>query len=345
MNDRFINACLRKPVDTTPVWLMRQAGRYMAEYRVLREKYTILEIIKSPELAAEVTHQPLQAFDLDAAIIFADILTLPEAMGLELEFIHGEGPIFHNPLRSAEDVRKLRNIDPAESLSFTIDAVRLVTDQLDGKLPLIGFTGAPFTVACYAIEGGASRHFLKTKAFMLEQPEAWRDLMERFAEATGRYLVAQAEAGAAALQYFDSWAGILSPAMFESLVKPYLVHSLSIVRAATQVPVIYFGTDTTTLLPIIKEIGFDVVGLDWRTRLDTAWDILGPNHAVQGNLDPCLLFAPLPHIEKEARRVLNEVKGRNGHIFNLGHGILPNTPTDHVAALIDLVHRYGAKHS
>lgn len=341
-NQRFLRACRQQPVDVTPVWLMRQAGRYMAEYRALRERYSILEMIKEPEIAAAVTLQPLRRFNLDAAIIFADILTLPEAMGLRLEFIRGEGPVFHNPIRSATDVRALRMIAPDEALGFTMAAIRLVARELDGRLPLIGFSGAPFTLACYAIEGGASRHFLKTKAFMLEQPEAWASLMYTLSTAVGAYLVAQVRAGAAALQLFDSWVGALAPTTFDQLIRPYLEETLAKIRAETDVPVIYFGTDTATLLPMISSIGFDVVGTDWRIGLDTARHILGPAVSIQGNLDPAVLFTRVSNIKREVARILAEAAGAPGHIFNLGHGILPETPEDHVAALVDLVHQHAA---
>ena len=338
--DRFLKACRREPVDATPIWLMRQAGRYMAEYRALREKYTILELIKTPELAAEVTFQPLHAFDVDAAIIFADILTLPEAMGMDLEFVAGEGPVFHNPLRSADDIRKLSVCDPTEALAFTLDAIRLVNRELDGRLPLIGFSGAPFTLACYGIEGGSSRNFVTTKSLMYSEPEAWHRLMEVFSDAAERYLVAQAEAGAAALQLFDSWAGILSPADYAAYVLPHTRRLIDSVRQATDTPLIYFGTDTAGLLPCIRDIGATVIGVDWRIELDSAWRIIGDDKAVQGNLDPVSLFSNVTAIKAQADRILEQAGGRPGHIFNLGHGVLPGTPTDHVAALIDHVHAH-----
>lgn len=341
-NDRFLKACRHEPVDATPVWLMRQAGRYMSEYRLLREKHSILECIKTPELAAEITFQPVKAFDLDAAIIFADILTLPEAMGLQLEFIGGEGPKFHNPIRHTDDLDRLRDVDPAETLGFTVDAIKLVTQELDGRLPLIGFSGAPFTLACYAIEGSGSRHFALAKAFMYRQPEAWHRLLDRLATTIGQYLAAQAAAGAAALQLFDSWVGILSPQDYAEYVLPHTQKALALATAEHKVPCIHFGTETATLLPAIATSGANVIGVDWRIALPEAWSLVGSDKALQGNLDPTLLFGPPEHIRQATRDLLDTVKGQTGHIFNLGHGVLPRTPTEHVAELIDEVHRYTA---
>jgi len=341
MNDRLLKACRREPVDCTPVWLMRQAGRYMAEYRRLREKYTILESIKTPELAVEVTLQPIRAFDLDAAIIFADILPPLEAMGLELEFVHGEGPVIHNPLRSPDDVAALRVPDPRESLGFTLEAIRLARRELEGRLPLIGFSGAPFTLASYAIEGEGSRHFALTKSLMYAEPSAWHSLMDKLATLVGDYLKAQAEAGAQVLQFFDSWAGALSPGDYRRFVLPYSLRAIKTAQS-TGVPVIHFSTETAGMLEQIKEAGGDVIGVDWRVDLATAWRRLGNDVAIQGNLDPLALFAPLPELERQVSGILAQVDGRPGHIFNLGHGILPRTPVEHVAALVDMVHRMSA---
>ncbi|GAB4544042.1 MAG: uroporphyrinogen decarboxylase [Anaerolineae bacterium] len=339
-NSRMLKACRRERVDCTPVWLMRQAGRYMAEYRQLRQKYTILEIIKTPELATEVTLQPINAFDLDAAIIFADILPPLEAMGLSLEFIRGEGPVIHNPLRIAADVAALRVPDPRQSLSFTLDAIRLVQRELAGRIPLIGFSGAPFTLASYAIEGGATRSFALTKSLMYNQPQAWHELMDKLASLVGDYLLAQAEAGAQILQIFDSWAGALSPADYRRYVLPYSRRAIQ-TAASSGAPVIHFGTGTSGMLETIKEAGGDVIGVDWRVDLADAWRRLGDEVAIQGNLDPVALFAPLPELEGQVRHVLAQAGGRPGHIFNLGHGILPETPVEHVAALVDMVHELG----
>ena len=341
MNDRLLKACRREPVDCTPVWLMRQAGRYMAEYRQLREKYTILESIKTPELAVEVTLQPIKAFDLDAAIIFADILPPLEAMGLSLEFVRGEGPVIHNPLRRPADIAALRVPDPRESLSFTLEAIRLARRELEGRLPLIGFSGAPFTLASYAIEGEGSRHFTLTKSLMYGEPRAWHSLMDKLADLVGDYLKAQAEAGAQVLQLFDSWAGALSPDDYRRFVLPYSQRAIETAQSAG-VPVIHFSTETAGMLELIKEAGGDVIGVDWRVDLATAWRRLGDDVAIQGNLDPVALFAPLPELRRQVSGLLAQVGGRPGHIFNLGHGILPQTPVEHVAALAEMVHELSS---
>jgi uroporphyrinogen decarboxylase len=338
---RFLRACRRQPVDVTPIWLMRQAGRYMSEYRALREKHSILEIIKTPDLACEVTLQPLAAFDLDAAIIFADILPPLEGMGLQLEFAKGEGPIIHNPVRTPQDVENLRTPPPEEALGFTLEAIRMMRKELDSRgIPLIGFSGAPFTVASYAIEGGSSRNYLHAKGMMMSDPKSWHKLMEKLTVVVGEYLVAQAEAGAQALQLFDSWVGALSPDDYREYVLPYSRKAIEMARS-TGVPVIHFGTDTTGILHLIKEAGSDVIGVDWRVDLDTAWQSLGDDVAIQGNLDPIALFAPWDELKKRAQRVLDQAGGRPGHIFNLGHGILPHTPVDNVKRLVDFVHEYG----
>ena len=342
MNDRFLKACRREPVDCTPVWLMRQAGRYMREYRRLREKHSILEIIKTPDLAVEVTMQPVSAFDLDAAIIFADILPPLEAMGLSLEFIRGEGPVIHNPLRIAADVAALRVPDPRESLSFTMEAIRLARQELDSRVPLIGFSGAPFTLASYAIEGGATRSFALTKSLMYNQPQAWHELMDKLATMVGEYLKAQAEAGAQALQLFDSWAGALSPADYRRYVLPYSRRAIQTAQSSG-VPVIHFATGTSGMLEVFKEAGGDVIGVDWRVELADAWRRLGDDVAVQGNLDPVALFAPISELKQRVADILAQADGRPGHIFNLGHGILPQTPVEHVAALVDMVHEMGRR--
>lgn len=340
---RFLNACGRQPVDATPIWLMRQAGRYMIEYRTLREKYTILEIIKTPDLACEVTMQPISAFDLDAAIIFADILPPLEGMGLNLEFVRGEGPVIHNPLRSSADVEALRTPSPEEALHFTLDAIKLARKELDPLgIPLIGFSGAPFTMASYAIEGGSSRNYVQAKGMMYSDPDAWHMLMDKLATVVGEYLRAQAQAGAQVLQLFDSWVGSLSPTDYREFVLPYSRRAIEMAQE-TGVPIIHFGTDTAGILHLIKETGGDVIGVDWRIDLDVAWQGLGDDVAVQGNLDPITLFAPWPELQKRAQIVLDQVGGRPGHIFNLGHGILPQTPVDNVKRLVDFVHEYSSR--
>lgn len=344
IDSRFLKACRRDPqgVDATPIWLMRQAGRYMAEYRAVRQKYGILEIIKTPELAVEVTLQPINAFALDAAIIFADILPPLEGMGLALTFEKGEGPVIHNPLRTPADIAALRQPDPRESLAFTLNAITLASRELAGRAPLIGFAGAPFTLACYAIEGGSSRNFTLAKSLMYENPAAWHQLMEKLAALVGEYLFAQAEAGAQAVQLFDSWVGALSPADYQEFALPYSRRVIARAQEAG-VPVIHFGTGTSGMLDLIKAAGSDVVGVDWRIGLDRAWEILGDDVALQGNLDPVTLFAPIPVLRQRAAALLDQVAGHPGFIFNLGHGILPETPPAHVAALVDFVHEYSAQ--
>jgi uroporphyrinogen decarboxylase len=341
--NRFLNACRRRPVDATPIWLMRQAGRYMSEYRELRQKYGILEIIKTPDLACEVTMQPINAFDLDAAIIFADILPPLEGMGLSLEFVKGEGPLIHNPIRTAGDIAALGTPPPEESLAFTLEAIRLARQELTGRgIPLIGFSGAPFTLAAYAIEGGSSRNYARAKGLMMSEPALWRQLMDKLSHVVGHYLLAQARAGAQVLQLFDSWAGSLSPDDYRELVLPYSRQAIEIAGQAG-VPIIHFGTDTNGMLALIREAGGDVIGVDWRIDLDDAWRQLGDGVAIQGNLDPIALFAPWPELQRRAQNVLDRAAGRPGHIFNLGHGILPHTPVDNVRRLVDFVHEYSAR--
>jgi len=337
---RFLRACRREPVDRTPVWFMRQAGRYLPEYRARRAKHSLLEICAQPDLAAEVTLQPLRALGVDAAILFADILLPLVPMGIDLEFAAGEGPVIHNPIRSAEDVAALRPVEPRESLSTVLTTIRFVRQELNGRTPLIGFAGAPFTLASYLIEGGASRNYLKTKQLMYDDPQTWHTLLHKLAGLVANYLAAQIEAGAQAVQLFDSWAGCLSPDDYGEYVLP---HSQAIFQALAPlvVPAIHFGTGTAALLPLLKEAGGDVIGLDWRTPLDWGWDALGPEVAVQGNLDPVALFAPRPELKRRVRAILDQAGGRPGHIFNLGHGILPETPVENVKAVVEMVHEFS----
>ncbi len=341
INERFLRACRREPVDATPVWFMRQAGRYMAEYRAIREKYSLLEICHHPELAAEVTLQPVHALGVDAAILFADILLPVIPLGLGLEFAKGEGPVIGKPVRTLEDVQMLKPVHAEADLGYVMEAIRILRGELNG-IPLIGFCGAPFTVASYIIEGGSSREFLKTKAMMYSAPEVFHTLMEKLSIVLRDYLVAEIRAGAQAVQVFDSWVGTLSPQDYATFVLPYSRKVLEAAKAEN-VPVIHFGTNTTTLLPLMKRAGGDVIGLDWRIPLDDGWTLLGEDVAVQGNLDPALLFAPLPEIKKRVYDVLDRAGGRPGHIFNLGHGILQNTPVDNVKAVVDLVHEYSVQ--
>jgi uroporphyrinogen decarboxylase len=339
MNDRFLRACRREPVDVTPVWFMRQAGRYMPEYRAIREKYSLLEICYQPELAAEVTLQPVRALGVDAAILFADILLPVIPLGLGLEFAKGEGPVIARPVRTLEDVAAMRDVDVETDLGYVMEAIRILRGELNGT-PLIGFCGAPFTVASYIIEGGSSREFLKTKTMMYSAPEVWHALMDRLSNVLVEYLIAQIRSGAQAVQVFDSWVGALSPDDYEDFVLPY---SQTVLAAAQEenVPVIHFGTNTTTLLPLMKRAGGDVIGLDWRIPLDEGRAALGHDVAVQGNLDPALLFAPLPEIKKRVHDILRRANGRPGHIFNLGHGILQHTPVENVRAVVDMVHEFS----
>lgn len=340
INGRFLQACRREPVDVTPIWFMRQAGRYMPEYRAIREKYSLIEICQRPEIAAEVTMQPVRALGVDAAILFADILLPVIPLGLGLEFAKGEGPVIASPIRTLEDVRAMKPFDAESDLGYVMDAIRILRGTLSG-IPLIGFCGAPFTVASYIIEGGSSREFLKTKTMMYSAPEVFHALMEKLSVVLSNYLVAQIRAGAQVVQVFDSWVGALSPTDYETFVLPYSQKVLQAAKAES-VPVIHFGTNTTTLLPLMKHAGGDVIGLDWRIPLDDGWKILGDDVAVQGNLDPALLFAPSPEIKKRVHDILRRADGRPGHIFNLGHGILQNTPVDNVKAVVDMVHEYSS---
>lgn len=341
MNDRFLRACRREPTDTTPVWFMRQAGRYMPEYRAIRAKRTLLDICKNPELALEVTLQPLR-LGVDAAILFADILLPLEPMGAPFEFAKGEGPVVHEPIRDEKAIDKLRVIDPEDGLAYVLDAIRLIRRELEGKVPLIGFAGGPFTLASYLIEGGKSANFLLTKRLMYGQPEAWNKLMAKLAEVVRRLLRAQVAAGAQAVQLFDSWVGALGPDDYVTYVQPHLRHIFDDIQTLG-VPVIHFGTGTGSLLELQRETGGSVIGVDWRTPLDLAWKRIGHEYAVQGNLDPTILFAPQEVVEKAATKVLERAEGRIGHIFNLGHGILPETPVDTVQRLVDFVHEKGRR--
>jgi uroporphyrinogen decarboxylase len=336
MHDRFLRACRREPTDVTPVWFMRQAGRYMPEYRALRQKHTLLDICKHPELATEVTLQPMQ-LGVDAAILFADILLPLEPMGAPFEFAKGEGPVIHEPVRDQKGIDRLRVFDPEEGLGYVLDAIRMIRRELDGKTPLIGFAGAPFTIASYLIEGGKSSDYRRTKQMMWGEPDAWRSLMTKMSEMLRVFLRAQVAAGAQAIQLFDSWIGALAPADYDEHVRPY-VHSILSDVQTLGVPVIHFGTGTATLLERMRDAGGTVIGVDWRSPIDEAWSRIGHDRAVQGNLDPLLLCAPREVAALRVRDVLRRVGGRPGHIFNLGHGIIPETPVDNVKAVVDLVH-------
>ncbi len=342
-NSPFLRACLREPVERTPVWLMRQAGRYMSEYRELRAKYEMLDLIKAPELSCQVTMQPIEAFELDAAIIFADILPPLEGLGLKVGFQAGEGPIVYNPVRDEADVLALPTPDIEETTWFTLEAIRLARQELEGRgIPLIGFSGAPFTLACYSVEGGSSKDFTLTKRLMMGRPDLWRQLMEKLTGLVGGYLRAQAQAGAQALQLFDTWAGLLSPEDYQEFALPY---NQAVVREASRagVPVIYFSTGTSGILELVVQTEADVVGIDWRVDLNEAWRRLGPGVAIQGNLDPVALLGDWPELQTRAARVLESAGGRPGHIFNLGHGVLRDTPPESVRRLVDFVHQYRFK--
>jgi uroporphyrinogen decarboxylase len=337
----FLAACWRRPTRVTPVGLMRQAGRFMPEYRAIRSRMGFLELCKNPEAAAEVTLLPVEHLGVDAAILFADILLIVEPMGVGLEFARGEGPVIHRPVRSAADVARLAEVDPAESVPFVFETVRRVRAALGDRLPLIGFAGAPFTVASYLVEGGASRDYLWTKRFMYGDPEGWHRLLGLLARTIARYLGGQITAGAQAVQLFDSWVGALAPDDYREYVLP---HSRAVIQAIPpEVPVIHFGTGTAGLLESFRGAGGHVLGLDWRVDLGAAWARVGHDVAVQGNLDPAALLGPPGEIRRRARDILARAEGRPGHIFNLGHGVLPETPVDHVRALVDAVHELSAR--
>jgi uroporphyrinogen decarboxylase len=335
-NSRFLKACRREPVDATPVWFMRQAGRYMSEYRALREKHSLLELCREPDLATEVTLQPVRRIEVDAAILFSDLLLPLEPMGLPFDFIKGEGPQLERPIESPADIDRLKDFEPREKLGHVLQAISQVQRELSGRVPLIGFAGAPFTLASYAIEGGHSNNFARTKSLMYGHPDAWHRLCDRFASVVGDYLVAQIDAGVDAVQVFDSWVGALNPADYREFVQPHTKRIFEAVGG--RVPTIHFGTGTATLLEDLRDAGGDVIGVDWRIPLDEAWDRIGHGHAVQGNLDPTLLLGPTARLLDAAEDVIARAARRPGHIFNLGHGILPTTPPEHVQMVARHVH-------
>jgi len=336
----FLLACRRQAAPYTPIWLMRQAGRYMSEYRAVREKMGFLELCHHPEAAAEVTVTAVERLGVDAAIIFADILLVLEPLGVGLEFTRGDGPAIHKPVRTPADVARLAAYDPADALAFVYQAVRNAKSGL-GRTPLIGFSGAPFTLASYLVEGGGSRNYVRTKSLMYEHPKAWHDLLGLLARLINVYLREQVKAGADAVQIFDSWVGCLSPSDYREYVQPH--SRAAIAGLGADVPVIHFGTNTGGLLADMREAGGDVIGADWRLDLDAAWQAIGYDRAVQGNLDPVALFASPAEIRRRAADILRRAAGRPGHIFNLGHGILPETPVDHVVALVDAVHEMSSR--
>ena len=335
---RFVKACKRLPVDRTPVWFMRQAGRYMSEYRAVRKQYSLIEICKKPEVAAAVTITAAEALGVDAAIIFADLLLPLEVMGLPFHFSAGEGPVIEKPVREKQDVARLRT-DRAADLGYVSEAVKQVCHHFGPKLPVIGFCGAPFTLASYMIEGGGSRNYIHAKRMMYSAPRVWDDLLQKLVAVTSEYAAEQVRAGADAIQIFDSWVGCLSVEDYRRYVLPRTTELVKRLQK-TGVPLIYFGTDSATLLPSMSETGAEVIGLDWRIPLDDGWKAVGMKHAVQGNLDPVLLFADWKELEIRAEDILRRAGGRPGHIFNLGHGILPETPVDNVKQLAKFVREH-----
>jgi uroporphyrinogen decarboxylase len=333
LNDRFLRACRREPVDVTPVWFMRQAGRYMPQYRALREKYSLLELCRHPELAVEVTLQPLDVLDVDAAILFSDLLLPFTPMGLAFDFVKGEGPAIDNPIRSGSDVDRLLRFESRESLAHVLETIRLLRRALETRVPLIGFGGAPFTLASYAIEGGPSRDYLRTKSLMYNEPQAWHRLCELFADVIADYLLAQIEAGAQAVQIFDSWVGALSVGDYRAFALPHTKRIFDRI-ADSGVPSIHFGVGTTALLAEMATAGGDVIGVDWRQPLDLSWNAIGAARGIQGNLDPTTLFGPEDRLLAAADDILRRAAGRPGHIFNLGHGVLPTTPVERLQLLV-----------
>ena len=339
-NSPFMRACRREAVPYTPIWLMRQAGRYMKEYREVRARMSFLELCKTPALAAEVTVTAAERLGVDAAIIFADILLIIEPMGLQLEFSRGEGPVIHNPVRTGADIDRLREVDDVAALSFVFDAIRETRMALRQDLPLIGFAGAPFTLASYIVEGGASKNYVHTKSLMYNDSGAWHAMMSLIARGLIKYLNAQVAAGAQAVQLFDSWVGALSPDDYREYVLP---HTRSVIKGVNSgTPVIHFGTGTSALLELMREAGGDVIGLDWRVSLNEGWQRIGHDIGIMGNLDPVALFANHKHLRSQAKLILDQAGGRPGHVFNLGHGILPETPVENVVALVEAVHEMSA---
>jgi uroporphyrinogen decarboxylase len=332
---RFLAAARQQPVDRTPVWFMRQAGRCLAAYRELREHYDILTITRTPELCARVTLMPVEEFGVDAAVLYADIMLPLDGMGVPFTIDPGLGPVIHEPVRDVAAVRALRIVDAEEATPELFEAIRLIRRELDGRTAVLGFAGAPFTVASYLIEGRPTKDFARSKALMYGQPAVWHELMETLTEVTIRYLRAQVAAGVQALQLFDSWIGALGAAEYAEYVLPYVRRIFD--GVAGSVPTIHFGTSTAHLLEQMAGAGSDAMSVDWRLRLDEAWSRIG-QHAIQGNLDPTICLAPWPVVERETRRVLAEAGGRAGHIFNLGHGVLADTPSDTLRGIVDLVH-------
>lgn len=338
MSSRFLDACRRRPTDVRPVWFMRQAGRYMKQYREIRAKHSILEICKRPDLAAQVTLQPVEILDVDAAIIFADLLLPVEPMGLRLKFVAGEGPLIENPVRTSHDVDTLSTSN-TDDLGYVGESIKMVSTALAGKVPIIGFVGAPFTMASYMIEGGASRNFINTKQLMYRDETLWRRLMGKLVDVLGPFAMLQVAAGARAIQVFDSWVGALGADDYVRYVAPYSRALIERIRS-TGVPVIHFGTGAAGYFRELHAAGGDVMGVDWRLNIDQAWLDISYRSAIQGNLDPAALFAPLPELKAKVHELLKRTGTRPGHIFNLGHGILPETPVENVKAVVQMVREF-----
>ena len=339
---RFLRACRREPVDVTPVWIMRQAGRYLPEYQQVRGKNSFLTMCKTPELSAQVTIQPVERLGVDAAILFSDILIPVEAMGVPLEFHDGKGPLLGKEIRSQADVDVLAVPDPADKVPFVMEAIRILRKALEGKVPLIGFSGAPFTLCSYIVEGGTSRNFIKLKTLMYQAPDVYRSLMGKITKTVIAYLNAQIEAGAQAVQIFDTWAGALTPGDYEEYALPYTRQVVEGIRGG-KVPIIHFANDCAMLLPAIRTLNVDVIAVDWRIPLDAAAAVVGRDVALQGNMDPTMLFHPPEKIDDCVRDVLARGEAAASHIFNLGHGILPPTNPEHAVAMVEAVHRFGRK--
>jgi uroporphyrinogen decarboxylase len=334
-NDRFLKACRQEETDRAPVWFMRQAGRYQDKYRAIRKKHSLVEICKIPEVCAEVTLLPIEQFGFDAAIVFSDIMIPLEPMGIDFEYKPGVGPVIHNPIESKKDVEKLKDLDFGKDLLYTGESLGILRKELN--VPCLGFVGAPFTLASYMLEGGPSKSYIKMKSFMYRETEAWHLLMDKLARNMAQYLLFQVESGAMSVQIFDSWVGILSQADYREFVFPHMQKMVEEIKSATNVPVVMFGTNSSHLLQDMKATGADVIGIDWKTDMPAAWEELNYEVAVQGNLDPTLLFADWELIETRAKKLLDSMPNRPGFIFNLGHGILPKTPQENVKRLVELV--------
>ncbi|MBI4680264.1 MAG: uroporphyrinogen decarboxylase [Nitrospirae bacterium] len=351
MNYVFLKACRGEKVPYTPVWIMRQAGRYLKQYQKIRKKVDFLTLCKTPELAAEVTIQPIDALGVDAAILFSDILIPVEAMGMKLEFFEKKGPVLNPPIRNEASIKKLAVPNPEEDMNFFLETIKILRRELNGKVPLIGFSGAPLTMATYMIEGGTSKNFLQTKRMIFQTPDLYASLMDKVTQTVIEYLKSQIKAGAQAVQLFDTWAGVLSPGDYKKFALPYVKRVIDKLKSQTsdfrpqtsKIPIIYFVGECAGLLEEIKRCGADVIGIDWRINIDDAIKRLGSNFSVQGNLDPCALFLPKDKIRERVKEVLNRASFARGHIFNLGHGVLPETPVENVAAMVEMVHRLSRK--